>query len=296
MLEWFKCSDGEVTKASDCLKNCRMGERCLTLPTLEWIGKERVWDGIASTTQLLNGTMYSFLKLTQPYVVDPDDMAFALLGSIHHDKMRDMAKELGLPAEIALTTEDRDIFDLLEPDNDGYILTDYKTWGSFKVAQAIGMVKTGQRPDPSGEVYKRSGAWGKAGTPKMVPVFRAMPGEAENTDAELQLNRYRIMIEEKGLIINRMRVQVTVRDGELAVARSRGIEKNLMMIPIKRLADDDVRDYFDMKATQLTTALEDGRCSIPCSNHECWDGVRCRSYCEVAMYCPKGLLEIGGAH
>lgn len=294
MLEWFKCSDGEVTKASDCLKNCRMGERCLTLPTLEWIGKERVWDGVPSTTQLLNGTMYSFLKLTQPYVVDPDSMAFALLGTKHHDKLKDMAKELGLPAEIALTTEDRDIFDLLEPDNGGYVLTDYKTWGSFKVAKAIGIVKTGMKPDPSGEVYKRSGAWGKAGSPKMIPVFRAMPGEADNYDTELQLNRYRIMLEERGLTINRMQVQVTVRDGGLAVARSRGVDRNMMMVPIKRLSDDDVRDYFYMKATQLAKALEDGSWSQPCSNHECWDGVRCRGYCEVAMYCPKGLIEGGG--
>ncbi|GAG88317.1 unnamed protein product, partial [marine sediment metagenome] len=42
---------------------------------------EREWTGEASTTQLLNGTMYSFLKIIQPYIVDPDDMAFAIHGT-----------------------------------------------------------------------------------------------------------------------------------------------------------------------------------------------------------------------
>ncbi len=115
MLQWFKCPDSKVIGVKGCLIKCRMGERCLTLPTLTVLSTEREWNGVASTTQLLNGTMMEFLKLTQPYVVDPDSRAFMLAGSGHHAILEEAAGLLGLPAEIALSI-DRDIFDLLEPE------------------------------------------------------------------------------------------------------------------------------------------------------------------------------------
>jgi len=291
MLEWFKCPDGKIIPVKDCLRQCRMKERCLTTPYLRRISQEREWNGVASTTQLLNGTMYEFLKLTQPYVADPDKRAFMVQGSLHHESMEAMARELGLPAEVALSL-DRDIFDLLEPsdDGDGWVLSDYKLWGSFKVAKALGIVEVGKQPDPSGAVYKSSGKWGKAGEAKLVPVFQRMPQEADNWEAELQLNRYRIMLEERGIKVNRMQLQVTVRDGGLAIAGSRGITRNTYMIPIPRLDDEYVLSYFDDKATKLAKALEQGSWDEPCNEKESWDGARCRGYCEVARNCPKGIL------
>jgi len=293
MLEWFKCPDGKIIPVKDCLQECRMEERCLTLPTLLLISEEREWNGVASTTQLLNGTMLEFLKLTQPYVVDPDKRAFMLAGTKHHAGLEEFANKLGLPAEIALNI-DRDIFDLLEPDNGGYTLTDYKLWGSFKVAKALGIVEVGKQPDPSGATYKTSGRWGKAGDAKLVPVFQQMPQEADNWEAELQLNRYRIMLEERGIKINRMQLQVTVRDGGLAIAHSRGLTRNTYRIPIKMLDDGKVLSYFDDKAAKLAKALEQGSWDEPCNERECWDGVRCRDYCEVARNCPKGILANPG--
>lgn len=290
MLEWFKCLDGEIITVKDCLTKCRMVERCLTLPTLTLMAQEREWTGTASTTQLLNGTMYTFLKLTKPYTIDPDKMAFALLGSKHHDKLRDVAKELNLPAEIPLTTEDRDIFDLLEPENGGWTLTDYKTWGSYRVAKCLGLVEAGKKPDPSGATYKTSGKWGAAGSPKMVSVFQRMPQQADNWETELQLNRYRIMLEDRGLKIGRMQIQITVRDGGLAIASSRGLERNTYMVPVKRWDNDIVDAYFTKKGTDLKVALQLGAWHEPCDNHECWDGNRCKGYCEVNLYCVKGLL------
>ncbi len=290
MLEWFKCLDGEIIPVKDCLTKCRLNERCLTLPTLTLIAQEREWTGVASTTQLLNGTMYTFLKLTQPYTIDPDKMAFALHGTIHHDKLRDVAKELNLPAEIPLTTEDRDIFDLLEPEDGGWTLTDYKTWGSFRVAKVLGLVEAGKKPDPTGAVYKSSGKWGAAGSPKMITVFQRMPQQADNWETELQLNHYRIMLEERGLKIGKMQIQITVRDGGLAVAHSRGLDRNTYMVPIRRLEDEDVEYYFKAKKCHLQDALRQKSWSTPCDNRECWDGNRCRDYCEVAIYCVKGLL------
>lgn len=290
MLVWFKCIDGKTIDIKDCLVKCRLKERCLTLPTLKLLSEEREWNGVASTTQLLNGTIMEFLKLTQPYMVDPDKRAFMLAGTKHHQSLEVVAKELGLPAEIALNI-DRDIFDLLEPNEDGsYTLTDYKNWGSYRVAKALGIIAVGKKPDPNGAVYKSSGKWGKAGSPKMVSVFQKLVKEADNWETELQLNHYRVMLDEKGIIVSRMQVQATVRDGGLAVAMSRGIDRNTYMIPIKKLPNTDVTTYFKTKADNLTKALKDGKWDDPCNDRECWSGARCKSYCDVSRNCPKGIL------
>lgn len=292
MLEGFVCPDNKIITIEKCLENCRFTERCLTLPSLELISREREWNGVASTTQLLNGTMMEYLKLTKGYTVDPDSRAFLLAGIKHHRALEDVAKELGLPAEVALNI-DRDIFDLIEMEKDGLVLTDYKLWGSFKVAKALGIVEVGKIPDPSGAVYKTSGKWGKAGSPKMIPKFERVPGKINNWEAELQLNRYRIMLGDLGVKVNRMQLQVTVRDGGLGIARSRGIIRNIYRIPIQRLPDEGVKLYFKEKQEQLLRALEVGW-KQPCSEDECWEGVRCERYCDVAHLCPKGQILKGG--
>jgi len=40
-LEGFYCPDKELITVQECLSKCRMGERCLTLPTLKLISQER---------------------------------------------------------------------------------------------------------------------------------------------------------------------------------------------------------------------------------------------------------------
>lgn len=294
MLEWFKCLDGEIIPYKDCLTKCRMPERCETLPYLHLAADEREWTGEASTTQLLNGTMYTFLKITQPYIIDPDDMAFAIHGQKAHTQLETKAKELGMPSELSTTHDGRNVIDLIEYEDEILTLTDTKTWGSFRVAKALGVVKTGTKPDPSGGVYKKTGVWGVAGSPKMIAVFQQMPQQVDNVDAELQLNRYRMLLEENGIKVDKMRIHVIVRDGGLAVARGRGIERNTYLIPIVRMEDSDVRGYFMGKELDLQQALKIGHCDKPCSERECWDGIRCRDYCEVWNYCPKGLIEKGG--
>lgn len=289
MLEWFKCPDGKIIKVKDCLNQCRLEERCLTLPTLTLMAEEREWTGTPSTTQLLNGTMYEFLKLTRPYISDPDGRAFMLAGTKHHKDLETYAKSLGLPSEIPLSI-DRDIFDLLEPENGTWTLTDYKLWGSYRVARTLGLVEVGKKPDPSGAVYKTSSKWGQAGTPKMVSVFQSMPQEVDVFNEELQLNRYRTILEEKGLSIGKMQLQVTVRDGGLAIATSRGLTRNIYRIPIKRLPDEQVVDYFRGKEQDLSMALSANHWDTPCNDRESWEGRKCQDYCEVALFCPKGIL------
>lgn len=288
MLANFRCPDKEIIPVQECLAGCRMAEECMTLPTRTLISQERVWSGLASTTQLLNGTMLEYLKLTKPYTIDPDSRAFMLQGTKHHKVLEEMAVELGLPAEIALNV-DRDIFDLLEFDSGTITLTDYKLWGSLKVAKALGITKVAMKPDPSGAVYKTTSRWGKAGEPKMVPVFQRVPENVDNWEVEYQLNRYRVMLLDFGVKVTKLQVQATVRDGGLAIAAGRGLDRNIYKIPVRILPDEDVREFFQNKADQLKIALATGW-SQPCSDKECWDGVRCARFCDVSSFCPRGAI------
>ena len=297
MLEGFICPDGQQVKLKACFKQCRLGDRCQEIPDLHLMSSERGWDGSPSTTQLINGTMYEFLRLTYPYYVDPDKRAFMILGTKHHRELDKVAKKLGLTSEIALSL-DRDIFDLLKWENKKFSLIDRKRWGSYKVAKALGIVEVGKQPDPSGAVYKTDSKWGKKGSPKMVSVFGVNPDKADNWEAEFQLNRYRIMLLEKaGIPIDEMYLRVDVRDGGLYIAYDRGIFRNTYKIPVKFLPDDMVKDYFEFKRVNLVQAMTEGVWTVPCTNKESWEGVRCKDWCELWEYCPKGRLvhSIGGS-
>ena len=293
MLEGFICPDGQYIRVEDCLKQCRLEHRCQELPDLVLMSQEREWTGVPSTTQLINGTMYEFLKLTVPYYVDPDKRAFMVDGTKHHQEMDKVAKELGLASEIALSI-DKDIFDLLIYEGKRLCLVDRKLWGSFKVAKALGIVQIGKQPDPSGEVYKSSGKWGKAGSPRMIPLFGEDPDKADNWEAELQLNRYRTKLKEKtSLNVDDMYLRVRVRDGGLYIAKDRGVFRNTYRIPVRFLPDDKVKDYFEFKQRCLLEALEHNEWKTPCSVDESWEGKKCEGYCEVWMNCPKGRLVHG---
>ena len=286
------CPDGEKREIGQCLTQCPLGDRCLTEATLIKVFAEREWMGTPSTTQLLNGTRLEYLKLTKVYAIDPQDRAFALLGTQHHQMLEKISAKLNCLAEERLSGEVMGVLDLLEPDplsdGDEYVLIDYKTWGSYKVAKAIGIYGV-KVPDPRGGVYQKSGNWGKAGDPKMITEWREDPDKADNWEAELQLNNYRLLAEAAGFPISRMKLQVTVRDGGTINASSNGVLKRILMIPVKRLPDDEVKDYFAWKKEALLSALEGGVLPSACSSRENWDGSRCAGYCEVVDWCPEGL-------
>lgn len=289
-LVGLRCPNGDVVTVDHCLKVCE--QRCITIPTAKRVTMEREWTGTPSTTQCLNGTMMEFLKLTKDYTVDPQKRAFMLSGRGHHELLEDLAVELGLPAEVALTG-DRDIFDVLEPSKEGWTLTDYKWWGSYRVGRALGIMEVGKQPDPSGAKYKVSGKWGKAGDPKMISVFAQVDNCVDLFEPELQLNNYRRILRERGLVVTKMQLQVTVRDGGLAIATARGITLNIYLIPIRELPDSYVREYFMNKEVALKTALQTKRWETPCDDRESWEGKKCQEYCEVWEYCPKGILHQG---
>jgi dimethylargininase len=71
-MAFAKRSKGEShQKTTECLKEggCRMESRCATRSYLQLVRRERPWTGRPSTTQLIQGTMCSFLKLTRDYAI-----------------------------------------------------------------------------------------------------------------------------------------------------------------------------------------------------------------------------------
>ena len=101
----------------------------------------------------------------------------------------------------------------------------------------------------------------------------------------MQINRYRIMHENVGLKVNRMKMQVVVRDGNTFTASSRGIDKSVYMIDIPRIDDDIVMDYFSIKSAFLLDCIENNKLPVKCSERECWNGNKCEKYCNVREFC-----------
>jgi hypothetical protein len=287
----FVCPDGVSVTFADCLASCRMGQRCLTKSTLSALSKPRPWTGTPSTTQLLNGTRMEYLKVTHDYYVAPPRMAFALLGSRVHLGLADADTDVSLLEERFEEDDITGIADCYELENGEGVLTDYKTWGSWRVARALGVVEK-KMPDPSGAVYQSSGRGYRKGEPKMVMFFGQDPTQADLGDALWQVNRYRLFFEDRGFPVARMQLEVIVRDGGTWVARSRGVNEPIYVIPVRRLEDKTVRGYFDIKARALTEALDIKWTPAPCTTRERWDGRRCREYCEVAQFCDVGQEEM----
>ena len=283
MLAGFICPDGEPVTLPDCMKKCRLGRRCLTKTTLEAIAVgEREWDGTPHVTQLLNGTMMEYLRITNDYYVDPQSRAFALLGSAHHKLLEDdnMREDLQRMSEIYLTNGlVQGTLDLIEQENGEFVLTDYKTWGSYRVKRAKGLVKRGTRGD----------TW-----------FTIDPEHIDLRDAELQLNMYRVMAEEKyGIKINRMQIQVTSRDGGTRMAKSYGVMQNMELLDVPRLTDSYIKGFIEQRAKALLYYVNTGIYPPICSPEERWHDLksgkdrRCERYCEVAKFCPHGQQVLG---
>ncbi len=292
-LTHFRCPDKVELSTSDCLKACRMEDRCVTYPTLLTIlGGQREWSGRPSTTQLLNGVMQEWLKALRDYTVAPKERAYALLGTAHHVLLAVPKGNWFSEGQLArMDSTVTGIADLLEPDdkNPGcYMLTDYKTYGSFKVVRILGLVKE-KVPHPT-DVYKTTGSWGKAGSPKMVNVFHADEAKVDMWEEELQLNYYRVLAERVGIKVSRMKMQVTVRDGGLQIAIDRGITEPLYHpIWVRQLPNKVVETYFEIKRQQLLHHITSELFPTPCDSRESWDGRRCQGYCDVWMHCPKGI-------
>lgn len=218
-----------------------------------------------STTQLLNPTRMAYLQITKPYAINPFDSAFMLLGTRHHKTLEIVASRIkGLIAEKKLSkseaSQNTGILDLLEPDElkEGYYkLIDYKTWGSYSVAKTLGRSNSN--------------------------------GDYEVNQLSLQLNNYRIKVENLGFPISRLLVQCTVRDGGTWTARNNKVPEKVLFIPVDLIDNELVLDYFYRKSRELLTALKTETLPGLCDYQERWGSRRCKGFVMSPSFAPKVL-------
>jgi len=291
----FRCPDGVSITIGECLVSCRLGRRCLTLPTLIKIASsERPYAGVPSTTRLLNGAMMEYLKATTEYTINPKDRAYALLGTEHHAQLAQFQGSwLSEKKQGTVITGTPDI---IEPDElvpGKYILTDYKTYGSFRVQKCLGLASRKEKSKT--ERYVKSGKWGKAGEFKNITTWFVDPEKIDTHDEELQLNHYRLLLEEAGFPISYMQLQITVRDGGIQMARERGVTESIYLVPIPFLQDQYIKNLFSDAKNKLEGFLDGSRTLMPCNDEESWHLRRCQDYCEVAENCTQGQRVLNEA-
>jgi hypothetical protein len=235
----------------------------MVLPLLEAIAKgQRPWTGQPSVTQLISGTRCEYLKIVSKYSADPDRCIPALWGTKTHLKIQ-ASSEKGdeyLTEEGLVWEGIVGHFDLYYIDNKNHVLCDYKTTGSYKVAKSIGFT------DSKSGKYTPADVW----------------------EWQLQLNMYRLMLQATGFPVDRMLIQVFVRDGETYLAKQRGIHGYSRLIEISPLPDDQVKRYFIDKKERLLFAIKEKQLPPPCDDRERWDGEKCKSWCDVRSYCDYG--------
>lgn len=282
---WFVCPDDKKIEITKCLQKCRLKNRCATKAYLEMIGYDRQWKGI-SPSSAGTGIRQLYLKATTKYAIRPNDRAFSALGTAVHAKLSIQKYNRNILSEEPLSDDQmKGIADCLEMDEnkiDHYILTDYKTSGSYKVAQWLGITKESKPilDENNNPVLLKSGK--NKGQPKTKAVF--VKKEPDLKDVSLQLNRYRIFFEKAGFPISHIQIQTIVRDGGTYISQSRGIDDNIYIIPIPKLSNDYVIDYYDQKINEMISAYEWGYCK-KCTKEESWSGRKCEKFCEVSEVC-----------
>jgi hypothetical protein len=203
-----------------------------------------------------------YLKLTCDYAINPVDRAFALLGTRVHRHLEIMADKIKqvIAEHKVEDTDTIGTLDLLEPDElqaGFWKLDDTKTWGSYQVAKQIS---------------------------------KEDKGDYDRVKTRLQLNGYRIKVEPLGFPISRMFVQAIIRDGGTYMAKNNKIFDKVLMIPIDKMPDDEVKEYFNHKATALLEALDKKILPELCCPEDSWNSRRCKLFCEVYEFCPQGRM------
>ena len=278
----FKCPSGDKVKIKSCLKTCPNGQRCMFLPTLRAVAEslDRKIEE-PTVTELLCGTRETYLKKTTDYAVDPIQQLYALHGSAIHI-MNEGFTDGNIICEERLkddvTSGKFDLYGQIIDFSDK-TLGDYKITSSYKLMRALGYYKVDV---PTGEVYK-TGV--KKGQPKYKKEWRT-DGVRHVLDWAIQLNYYRILLEQRGFDVNSMKIQVFCRDYSLRIAAERNITSPLYIIDIKKISDRWIKLYIETKAKRLKEALKNKTLPAPCSSKERWNHRKCIDYCAVAEHCP----------
>jgi len=279
--KWFMCPNEEIIEIEKCLDKCPYGRRCLPRPYLERIGYDREWRGI-TPSMAGNGPRLIHLKRVKDYVVKPQGRAFAFLGIQTHQQIS--FHDFNVLTEEKLSDDKmKGIADLLEVDEerDGwYILTDWKTWGSYRVMRALGHYYVDVQ---TGEFFKSGPRKGK---PKTKKEKRIDPAQADIKDVKYQLNRYRMFYEGKKFRISQIQMACVIRDGGVRIAAERGLSNNIEMIEIPIIPDVQVHLFYDTLTQEVEDAFQRPGTVRKCDDWECWGGRRCEG-CEVREPCEE---------
>lgn len=298
--KFFVCPDQERIEIKACLLKCRMTSRCATKPFLRLVGFDREYRGVTPSAAG-NGPRLIYLKETIDYAIDPQTRVWAAFGTGTHGKLsiNEYAKNVLVEEQLS-DEKTRGIADVLEDDEENpgyYLLYDYKSWGSFKVSRALGIISEQKEETVIGidgkPVILKSGP--NKGQPKTIKksVITQDPTKVDLFAEELQLNRYRIFFEKAGFPVSKMLLQVIPRDGGTYIAKNRGIDRELYLIPIKRLHNKDVLSFYESLATEVLEAFKTDYARL-CNMRESWDRKRCvERYCEVVESC-KSMSQKAG--
>lgn len=278
----FICPNGQRIRIADCLNNCPKGQRCMFLPTLRAVANSldrKISE--PTVTELIAGVRETYLKKTSEYAVEPSSVLYALQGQAIHsinerNTQGNILSEERLKDEV--TSGQFDLYGKILDEEEG-VLGDLKVTSSYKLMKALGIYKVDV---PTGEVYK-TGA--KKGLPKTKKEFR-YDGVRDLLEWAIQLNYYRILLEQQGFKVNRMYIQALCRDFNLRIANERGITQSVYIIPINKISDHWLKRYFKHKAKLLHEALEKKKLPPVCSVRERWHNRKCLDYCAARENCP----------
>ena len=234
-----------------------------------------------TVTELIAGTRETYLKKTSAYAVEPASVLYALQGQAVHSINEKNTQGSILSEERLKDDITSGQFDLYGKilDADEGVLGDLKVTSSFKLMKALGIYKV--KVD-TGEFYK-SGA--KKGQAKFRTELR-YDGVRDLLDWAIQLNAYRMLLEEAGFRVNRLYIQAICRDASLRIAQERGIDKPVYIIPINKISDHWLQLYFQHKAKALRDSINSNTLPPVCSFRERWGNRKCLGYCAARENCP----------
>lgn len=268
-LKWFVCPDGQRVECDACLAHngCRMSNRCKALPVLTEMGNTRRYsvakllagEQIPSTTQLLNGTLYNYLELTNDYALAPSSLLWATYGTGVHAGLDGNLGENSLGSDdlagLRSSVGVAGLPDFYVFENGRHTLWDYKSTTPFKVQKWL---------------------------------------EGDRFDWTYQINHYRVELAERGYAVDEMKIQTFIKGYTPRMHRS--LAKYLEaagydptdagpVLVVDVIPDNVIKEYFTRKKSELLSALSGGQ-AAPCTDHERWGGRKCNGYCSVSEFCP----------
>ena len=265
MIIGIQCPDGTCVDTKSCMIHCRLGDRCVPSPVLDVMTRNKVTHPkLFSVTTLISPTRIAYLKRVNEFYITPRNAIKAFYGTAVHQLN---AGEPWAGRRVELTLQDEQTIgtmDLIEDD----ILWDYKVWGSYRVAMALGMVPVKFMNTRTNRLNTR---WEPIGKPDIQ-------------DEIWQLNRYRMLAQSHNYKVKHMKLFIVVKDAELQTAYSRNITEPFYQVPVPLVEDDDVYAYFETKRNALERAISEGTVPALCTDGERWGNRRC-IYCDVASLC-----------